>query len=43
MPTDDELRDIYATTQTIAVVGASDNPEKAGHNIPAYLQRQGFR
>ncbi|MDQ3962825.1 MAG: CoA-binding protein [Actinomycetota bacterium] len=43
MPSDDELRDIYATTKTIAVVGASADPDKAGHNIPMYLQRQGFR
>ncbi len=43
MPSDDELRDIYTTTKTIAVVGASDNAEKPGHNIPAYLQSQGFR
>ena len=43
MPSDDELRDIYADTKTIAVVGASENPEKPGHNIPRYLQSQGFR
>lgn len=43
MPSDDELRAIYADTKTIAVVGATDNPEKPGHNIPAYLQSQGFR
>jgi uncharacterized protein len=42
-PTDDELRHIYEATKTIAVVGASNNPGKAAHNIPAYLQRQGFR
>lgn len=43
MPSDDELRAIYADTKTIAVVGASSDPEKPGHTIPAYLQRQGFR
>lgn len=43
MPSDDELRAIYADTRTIAVVGASGDPEKPGHTIPAYLQRQGFR
>lgn len=43
MPSDDELRNIYAQTKTIAVVGASDDPGKAGHNIPRYLQSQGFR
>lgn len=43
MPSDDELREIYANTSTIAVVGASGDPDKAGHNIPVYLQSQGFR
>lgn len=43
MPTDDELRAIYANTKTIAVVGASGDPAKAGNSIPTYLQSQGFR
>jgi predicted CoA-binding protein len=44
---DDALRDtltsIYRDTRTIAVIGASGDPDKAGHRIPAYLQRQGYR
>jgi predicted CoA-binding protein len=43
IPSDEELKEIYATTKTIAVVGASSDPMKAGHRIPAYLQSQGFR
>ena len=43
MPNDAELRAIYAATRTIAVVGASTDPAKAGNSIPAYLQSQGFR
>ena len=43
MPTDDELRAIYATTKTIAVVGASGDPSKSGHSIPLYLQSMGYR
>ncbi len=43
MPTDDELRAIYAATNTIAVVGASSDPNKSSHSIPAYLQSEGFR
>jgi predicted CoA-binding protein len=43
MPTDDEFRAIYADTKTIAVVGASSDPDKPAHSIPAYLQEQGFR
>jgi len=42
-PTDDELKQIYADTKTIAVVGASNDPKKAGHSIPAYLQTQGYK
>jgi predicted CoA-binding protein len=42
-PSKDELREIYRTTSTIAAVGASSNPSKASHRIPAYLQSQGFR
>jgi uncharacterized protein len=39
----DELIRIYEETKTIAVVGASQNPEKDAHRIPAYLQSQGYR
>ena len=30
-------------THTIAVVGASKDPEKAGHSIPMAMKRHGFR
>jgi uncharacterized protein len=39
----EKLLAIYADTKTIAVVGASADPTKAGHRIPAYLQSQGYR
>src|SRR5215813_12759053 len=39
----EKLLSIYADTKTIAVVGASVDPTKAGHRIPAYLQSQGYR
>jgi predicted CoA-binding protein len=42
-PTDDDLKQIYADTKTIAVVGASNDPKKPGHSIPAYLQTQGYK
>jgi predicted CoA-binding protein len=42
-PGEEELRAIYADTATIAVVGASANPEKPAHTIPAYLREVGFR
>jgi predicted CoA-binding protein len=42
-----ELREtllrIYRETKTIAVVGASADPSKAAHQIPRYLQGQGYR
>jgi predicted CoA-binding protein len=34
---------IYAETKTVAVVGASGDPSKPAHQIPRYLQRQGYR
>lgn len=40
---DQQLVDIYRTTRSIAVVGASTNPDKPAHSIPAYLQSQGYR
>src|SRR5438552_9292011 len=29
--------------KTVAVVGASRNPEKEAHTVPAYLQRHGYK
>ncbi len=40
---EDELRRIYANTKTIAVVGVSSDPKKPAHEIPRYLQGQGYR
>ncbi len=34
---------ILTEAKTIAVVGASKNPEKDAHQIPAYLQAAGYR
>ena len=38
----EQLLRIYAKTRTIAVVGASADESKAGHQIPRYLQSQGY-
>ena len=43
MPTAEEIAEIYASTKTIAVVGASRDPFKASNSVPLYLQEQGFR
>jgi uncharacterized protein len=42
-PGEQQLRGIYATTRTIAVVGASANEAKPAHRIPRYLKGQGYR
>lgn len=34
---------ILTEAKTIAVVGASKNPDKEAHQIPRYLQEQGYR
>lgn len=34
---------ILAQTKTIAVVGLSSQPSRAGYYVPAYLQRHGYR
>jgi uncharacterized protein len=39
----EQLLRIYADTKTIAVVGASADPSKPAHQIPRYLQSQGYR
>jgi len=38
---DESLRELLAVDR-IAVVGCSSTPGKAAHEIPAYLQRQGY-
>jgi uncharacterized protein len=40
---EEELRRIYEETRTIAFVGASGDPSKPAHEIPRYLQGQGYR
>lgn len=41
--TREELTAIFADTDTIAVVGASQDDRKAAHTIPRYLKDQGYR
>lgn len=40
---DAELKEIFQTSKTIAVVGCSPKPERAGHYVARFLQQQGFR
>lgn len=36
------IQKILSEAKTIAVVGFSSNPAKAGYYVPAYLQKQGY-
>lgn len=38
----DVIEKILENTRTIAVVGFSSQPDKAGHYVPAYLKGQGY-
>lgn len=41
-PTDSELRDLFAATRTIAILGANTEPGKPAHYVPQYLAAHGF-
>ena len=41
-PSDDRLRQLLSDASTIAVVGASSNPDKASHGIMRRLQQAGY-
>lgn len=45
MPIDnlEQLHTLLSTVNTIALVGASDKPERPSHAVMAYLQSLGFR
>lgn len=41
--TDTDLKRLFETVRTIAVVGCSPKPERAGHYVAKYLQELGYR
>ena len=43
VPPEDELRRLYAESNTIAVVGCSGQWPKPSHVVPAYMQVEGYR
>jgi predicted CoA-binding protein len=47
MPREEETMDLVEeqlrNSRTIAVVGLSDNPERASYGVARYLQEQGYR
>lgn len=40
--TDEHLHDILEATRTVAVIGASTNPDKPAHFVPRYLADHGY-
>lgn len=42
-PSDRALKELLTHAKTIAVVGASSNPEKSSHGMMLHLQRVGYR
>jgi predicted CoA-binding protein len=40
---DSQLKLIFEQVKTIALVGASDKPDRASYRVMAYLQGQGYR
>lgn len=43
MPDTDTMHHIMESSKTVAVVGASPRKSRAGHYVPAYMQRHGYR
>jgi uncharacterized protein len=43
MPGTDPIAELLQRSQTIAVVGLSDNPMRPSHGVSAYMQAQGYR
>ena len=41
--TSDEIKEIFANTKTIAIMGLSPDPSKASNRVAAYLKEQGFQ
>ncbi|MBI2248050.1 MAG: CoA-binding protein [Armatimonadetes bacterium] len=39
----DQVRDIFTTSKTIAVVGLSNKPDRPSNEIASYLKEQGYR
>lgn len=39
---DDLIRDIFKSVKSIAVIGASPNPQRPSHGVTAFLVRKGF-
>ena len=42
-PSDDALRALLQSVRSIAVVGIKGDPAEDAHEVPAYMQRRGYR
>lgn len=42
-PSREEILDILSDVRTIALIGASDKPDRASHGVMRMLQHQGFK
>jgi predicted CoA-binding protein len=42
-PSDQELKELLTNATTIAIVGASSNPDKSSHGIMQKLQKAGYK
>ena len=40
---DEDIAELLQTARTIALVGASDRPDRASHGVMKFLQDQGYR
>ena len=40
---DQDIYDLLAETRTIALIGASDRPDRPSFGVMAYLQSRGYR
>jgi predicted CoA-binding protein len=43
LTTDDEIRDLLTNVRTIAMIGASDRPDRPSYGVMAFLQAHGYR
>ena len=43
LTSDAEIAELLANTRTIALVGASDRPDRPSYGVMAFLQRHGYR
>src|SRR3546814_5211399 len=43
LATDEEIRDLLQSVRTIALIGASDRPDRPSHEVMKALQDHGYR